>query len=129
MGNGLYSPVTTAIAFVSAFAALLALSPSASSHIADRPDLDQWFMHLKSKNSGLCCDFMEAKKVADPDWDTKDGHYRVFYEGKWWDVPDAAVVTEPNRYGPALLWPLEYTDGNGKKQMYGIQCFMPGAGT
>src|SRR5262249_38425116 len=38
--------------------------------------------------------------------------------------PDAAVVTEPNRFGPAVVWP--YNDCYGNTQ---IRCFMPGAGT
>src|SRR5262245_45052488 len=28
-----------------------------------------------------------------------DGHYRVFIDGQWIDVPDEAVVKEPNRAG------------------------------
>ena len=34
-----------------------------------------------------------------------------------------AFVTEPNRYGPAVVWP--YMDSNGT--IY-IRCFLPGAG-
>ena len=37
---------------------------------------------------------------------------------------DSAVVTEPNRFGPAVVWP--YNDRYGNTQ---IRCFMPGAGT
>ena len=39
-------------------------------------------------------------------------------------APDAAFVTEPNRFGPAVVWP--YNDRYGNTQ---IRCFMPGAGT
>jgi hypothetical protein len=53
-----------------------------------------------------------------------DGHYRVRIQGEWIVVPDAAVVTEPNRFGPAVVWP--YNDRYGNTQ---IRCFMPGAGT
>jgi hypothetical protein len=49
---------------------------------------------------------------------------RVRIYGQWFVVPDAAVVTEPNRFGPAVVWP--YNDRNGNT---GIRCFMPGAGT
>ena len=50
----------------------------------------------------------------------------IAYEFRWeWIVvPDAAVVTEPNRFGPAVVWP--YNDRHGNTQ---IRCFMPGAGT
>jgi hypothetical protein len=34
------------------------------------------------------------------------------------------VVTEPNRFGPTVVWP--YNDRYGNTQ---IRCFMPGAGT
>jgi hypothetical protein len=46
------------------------------------------------------------------------------FRGEWIVVPDAAVVTEPNRFGPAVVWP--YNDRYGNIQ---IRCFMPGAGT
>jgi len=62
--------------------------------------------------------------VQDVDWDTQDGHYRVRIQGEWVVVPDAAVVTEPNRFGPAVVWP--YNDRYGNAQ---IRCFLPGAGT
>jgi hypothetical protein len=39
-------------------------------------------------------------------------------------VPDAAVVTEPNRFGPAVVWPYNDRYGNTR-----VRCFMPGAGT
>ena len=54
----------------------------------------------------------------------QEGHYRVRIEGQWLVVPDAAVVTEPNRFGPAVVWP--YTDRYGNTR---IRCFIPGAGT
>jgi hypothetical protein len=52
------------------------------------------------------------------------GHYRVRIYGQWLVVPDDAVVTEPNRFGPAVVWP--YNDRYDNTQ---IRCFMPGAGT
>ncbi len=45
-------------------------------------------------------------------------------DGQWIDVPDAAVITVPNKYGPAVVWPIRY---NGKVDS--IRCFIPGAGT
>lgn len=84
--------------------------------------LKPWFDKLSS-SKGLCCSFADGTRVEEADWDTKDGHYRVHVDGQWIIVPDAAVVTEPNRYGPAVVWP--YQDTNGKTQ---IRCFLPGAG-
>jgi hypothetical protein len=62
--------------------------------------LKPWFDRLASGN-GLCCSFADGFSVQDVDWDTQDGHYRVRIYGQWYVVPDAAVVTEPNRFGPA----------------------------
>ena len=84
--------------------------------------LKPWFDRLAS-GKGLCCSFADGFSVQDVDWDTQDGHYRVPVYGQWFVVPDDAVVTEPNRFGPAVVWP--YNDRYGNTQ---IRCFMPGAG-
>jgi hypothetical protein len=85
--------------------------------------LKAWFDQLAS-GKGLCCSFADGVSVQDVDWDTTtDGRYRVRLNGQWIIVPDAAVVTEPNRFGPAVVWP--YQDMNGATQ---IRCFLPGAG-
>jgi hypothetical protein len=84
--------------------------------------LKTWFDQLAS-GKGLCCSFADGVKVENVDWDTQSGRYRVRLNGQWVIVPDAAVVTEPNRFGPAVVWP--YQDMNGATQ---IRCFIPGAG-
>jgi hypothetical protein len=89
---------------------------------ADSP-LKPWFDRLASRK-GLCCSFADGFSVQDVDWDTQDEHCRVRIYGQWVVVPDAAIVTEPNRFGPAVVWP--YRDIDGTTQ---ICCFMPGAGT
>jgi hypothetical protein len=88
---------------------------------ADSP-LKPWFDQLAS-GKGLCCSFADGVSVQDIDWDTQDGRYRVRLKGEWVVVPDAALITEPNRFGPAVVWP--YEDIAGATQ---IRCFMPGAG-
>lgn len=93
-------------------------------HSADRPDLDNWFMHLRAKSGAICCDMTEAEKLTDVQWDTKDGHFRVFIDNEWFVVPDSSVVLDPNRYGQAMVWPQR---DNGK--VIFIRCFIPGAGT
>ena len=85
--------------------------------------LKPWFDRLAS-GKGLCCSFADGVTVEDVDWDTQDGQFRVRIYGQWIVVPDAAVVTEPNRFGPTVVWP--YRDPDGTTQ---IRCFMPGAGT
>ena len=105
--------------------ALLALSAPVGAHddgrYANSP-LKQWFDQLAS-GKGLCCSFADGVSVQDVDWDTQDGRYRVRLDGVWIVVPDAAVVKEPNRFGPAVVWP--YKDATGATQ---IRCFIPGSG-
>ncbi len=98
-------------------------------HVSARDDgryanspLKTWFDQLAS-GKGLCCSFADGVSVQDVDWETQDGKYRVRIQGQWIVVPDAALVTEPNRFGPAVVWP--YQDAAGATQ---IRCFLPGAG-
>jgi hypothetical protein len=107
----------------------ICISIFASTHASARDNgqfanspLKQWFDKLAS-GKGLCCSFADGVSVREVDWDSKDGHYRVRLHGQWVVVPDAALVTEPNRFGPAVVWPYEEA---GETQ---IRCFMPGAGT
>jgi hypothetical protein len=84
--------------------------------------LQSWFDDLAS-GKGLCCSFADGFRIDDVDWDTQDGHYRVRINGDWVIVPDNAVVTKPNRYGPAVVWPYMSSDGQTQ-----IRCFLPGSG-
>lgn len=84
--------------------------------------LKPWFDKLAS-GKGLCCSFADGFKVEDVDWDVEKGRYRVRLNGEWVVVPDAALVTEPNKFGPAVVWP--YQDAAGTTQ---IRCFIPGSG-
>jgi hypothetical protein len=92
-------------------------------HDPSHPELNDWFNRLSSKKSGLCCSLTDGVTVADPDWESKDGHYRVRLDGKWIDVPDDALITEPNRAGRTMVWPMRF-DGQ-----FSIRCFMPGSMT
>jgi len=123
------------VGFALAIAALFLLSRVAGARDDGRfagSPLKSWFDHLAS-SKGLCCSFADGVSVEDVDWDTggknqdtqsEGGHYRVRLNGQWVDVPDAAVVTEPNKFGPAVVWP--YQDNAGVTQ---IRCFIPGAGS
>jgi hypothetical protein len=86
------------------------------------PAMHAWFERLAS-GKGLCCSFADGRTVEDPDVDMQGDHYRVRVDGVWYDVPDKALVTEPNRLGQAVVWP--YVDADGKTQ---IRCFLPGGG-
>lgn len=91
-------------------------------YASENPELHKWFDQLAS-GKGLCCSFADGVSVENVDWDTQNGRYRVRVQGQWVVVPDSAVVTEPNRFGPAVVWP--YQDSDGATQ---IRCFLPGAG-
>jgi hypothetical protein len=82
--------------------------------------LKLWFDRLAS-GKGLCCSMADGESVADPDWESKDGHYRVRLENNWVDVPDDALITEPNRAGRTMVWPMRFDN------KISIRCFMPGS--
>jgi hypothetical protein len=84
--------------------------------------LKPWFDQLAS-GKGLCCSMADGESVADPDWESKDGHYRVRLENRWIDVPDDALITEPNRAGRTMVWPMRFDN------QISIRCFMPGSMT
>jgi hypothetical protein len=117
--------IAGAIVVAAAVLLLIAAIKPAAAHddgkFANSP-LKAWFDRLAS-GKGLCCSFADGVSVQDVDWDTKGGHYRVRLNKQWVVVPGAAVVTEPNKFGPAVVWP--YQDMNGATQ---IRCFLPGAG-
>jgi hypothetical protein len=112
----------------------------AHAHDHEHPGLNDWFLNLKS-GKGPCCDGDEAVHLRDIEWETQEkehSHYRVKIpvtgeayawlrknpDGKvntmWIDVPDDAVITEPNIAGVALVWPVYGYLGAD------IRCFLPG---
>lgn len=110
----------------------------AHGHDMTHPELNNWFASLRS-GKGLCCDGSDALHLRDIDWETKDGHYWVAIpkdpnklddakhgknvDSMWVLVPDDAVITEPNRDGATMVWPLYGSMGAS------IRCFMPGSMT
>jgi hypothetical protein len=114
-------PASLAFGFL-ALMALVGFASGAIAHDHARPDLDAWFNRLAS-GKGLCCSLADGEAVADPDWESKNGHHRVRLGVEWIDVPDDAVITEPNRAGRTMVWPLKGYLGTT------IRCFMPGSMT
>ena len=111
------------------------LPVSAAAHDAAQPELNQWFDSLKSEK-GPCCSNADGTALSDSDWESVNDpnkpsvHYRVFIESKWWDVPDEAVIKEPNRAGHTMVWPIYYRGfGAASGLSISIRCFMPGAMT
>jgi hypothetical protein len=99
----------------------LALARDPDGKYANSP-LKRWFDSLASRR-GPCCSAADGQSLEDVDWDTKDGKYRVWLDGQWIEVPPDALVTVPNKFGLAVVWP--YKDYEGRTQ---IRCFIPGAG-
>jgi hypothetical protein len=103
-------------------------------HYANSP-LKPWFDQLKSRK-GICCSFADGYVVEDADWEAKNGRYRVRLPRSpnskvmvWVDVPEDSVITEPNRAGRTMVWPV-YDDESDTDESYifiRIRCFMPGA--
>lgn len=97
-------------------------------------ELKAWFDGLRS-GKGPCCSDADGSAISDSDWESKDGHYRVriprlgyVIEGReqelvWVDVPEEAVISEPNRVGRTMVWPIYGYTG------VTIRCFMPGSMT
>jgi hypothetical protein len=91
-------------------------------YAAQNPELHQWFEGLKS-GKGPCCSDADGTAVSDVDWESANGHYKVRLDDEWVDVPDEAVITEPNRIGRTMVWPIRGYLG------ISIRCFMPGSMT
>jgi hypothetical protein len=111
------------------FALMLLGLASQLGHARDRgqyanstPETKAWFEGLKS-GKGPCCSDADGTAVSDVDWQSGNGHYRVRLDGEWIDVPDEAVITEPNRIGRTMVWPIRGYLG------LTIRCFMPGSMT
>lgn len=112
---------------VTSVGVLLIFASSAFAHDHNKPFLNDWFKSLKA--GGVpCCDGSDATRLDDVDWETRDGHYRVRLEGEWYDVPDDAVIKQPNLAGPTMVWPVIINELNGGRKYY-IRCFMPGVMT
>lgn len=98
-------------------------------YAAQDPKLHEWFEGLRS-GKGPCCSDADGSAVSDADWRTKDRRYQVRLDVsrvapkvdmQWIDVPEDAVITEPNRAGKTMVWPIYGYMG------VSIRCFMPGS--
>lgn len=117
LSSALFAVVGAVLMFAGAFVAP-AHGRDLDGRYANSP-LKQWFDQLKS-GKGPCCSDADGFAVSDADWKSKDGSYQVFLEGEWRDVPPDAVITEPNRAGRTMVWPIKGWGG------LTIRCFMPG---
>lgn len=84
--------------------------------------LKGWFDSLRS-GKGPCCSDADGTALADVDWRSDNGHYAVRIDGVWIDVPDEAVLREPNKDGRTIVWPIPGIAGTT------IRCFIAGSMT
>jgi hypothetical protein len=117
------TPLTIGFAVLSlALASHLGHARDRGQYANANPELKAWFEGLKS-GKGPCCSDADGTAVSDVDWQSGNGHYRVRLDGEWVDVPDEAVITEPNRVCRTMVWPIRGYLG------LTIRCFMPGSMT
>ena len=89
--------------------------------VHDSGPLKDWFNGLQSAK-GPCCSASEGRVVSNVDWQVRSGRYWVLLDGQWAEVPEGAVLHEPNLAGPTMVWPI-WVDGHPV-----VRCFMPGSG-
>jgi hypothetical protein len=95
-------------------------------------ELKPWFDSLRS-GKGPCCSDADGYALADVDWESSGSRYRVRVPRSndpddkeimvWIEVPEDAVITEPNRVGRTMVWPIWGFQGPS------VRCFMPGSMT
>jgi hypothetical protein len=117
-----------ALAFMLGFVLMATLkidqAPARDSGQYAASPLKGWFDKLHSRK-GPCCSDADGSAVSDADWKTRDGHYVVRVQDQWVDVPEEAVITEPNLVGRTMVWPSYINSMDGSTSII-IRCFMPG---
>lgn len=129
IGKVIVAGIVSLVGVVALLVSVLAAKPrDLDGRYAGTP-LHDWFNTLKSAK-GYCCSDAYGTAISDADWQVKGGRYRVrvpIVAGsdvlQWVDVPEDAVITEPNRAGKTMVWPLYGYMG------VSIRCFMPGSMT
>ena len=115
-------PLALAVAVIAALPLSSSIARDRGQFASSTPEMKSWFDSLRS-GKGPCCSDADGSAVSDVDWESSNGHYRVRLDGEWIDVPDEAVITEPNRVGRTMVWPMRGYLG------VAIRCFMPGSMT
>jgi hypothetical protein len=86
------------------------------------PVIKRWVEGLTDHQGRGCCATADGFRPEEVQWDMAESAYRVMIGGKWFTVPEGAVITESNRIGYAIVW---YYVNNGEVF---IRCFLPGSG-
>jgi hypothetical protein len=102
-------------------------------HDLMRPELNAWFKSLENKAGERCCDTGDGQHV-EAEWDMAKGGYKVLLKhphrptepGQWFDVPDSAVIDQPNLSGIAMVWWSPSYDSRDGTMTPMWRCFIPG---
>lgn len=103
-------------------ATMRAQSRDSGQYAQTPPEIRQWFNSLRS-GKGNCCSMADGRSISDADTDIRGDHFWVRVDGEWIEVPDEALVNQPNRIGQPVVWPMKDADGKTA-----VRCFLPGAG-
>ena len=120
--NAMIKTSVLGLSFVVLVAAFIGAAQARDDGRYSQSPLKPWFDSLKS-GKGPCCSDADGFAVSDPDWESRNSHYVVRIDNQWIDVPDDAVITEPNRVGRTMVWPIKGSLG------ISIRCFLPGSMT
>lgn len=93
--------------------------------------LKEWFSTLTNRKGSRCCDDGDGKRLEDPDWmqtsENESGYrVRLVPGGPWVDVQPGSLVTERNKVGFAVVWPVFAYNATGEAIPVEVLCFMPG---
>ncbi len=93
-----------------------------------------WVDQLLNKDNVKCCSNNDGERLGGPDWDNLgkiendfygNSGYRVWEDGRWYDVPNRAMVTGKNLDGIARVWwSREYINGQVTRKT--VRCFLRG---
>jgi hypothetical protein len=87
------------------------------------PSIREWIEGLRNGRNTGCCATSDGTKVDAADWRRTEMGYEVMIQGTWLTVDPAAVVTDRNRVGYAIVWTY-FADNK-----INIRCFLPGTET
>jgi hypothetical protein len=89
------------------------------------PKVKDWVTGLKNNDGVGCCATADGFPT-EVEWDTKQSKYRVLVDGHWYEVPDEAVIHEPNRLGYPVVWYYWMNNIMDGSRRLMIRCFLPG---
>jgi hypothetical protein len=91
------------------------------------PEIKTWVEGLTDSQGRGGCATADGCPVEEVERDIDANSYRIFVEGKWYRVPDGAVIKQRNRLGYAVAW-YYFSPASGDNRTLVIRCLLPGNG-